>query len=136
MGAQLGCRVNFHATKETLPFIEGYIKKNHKDVRAEFILLDSWDNLILLTGEVNYDHLLVIVSSRRGSISYRQSFEELPTLINKYFANNSLLLLFPDQTGEDEDLISFIEPVKSDKAATWSPTGWISRAMKMHLNND
>lgn len=136
MGAQLGCRVHFHAVKETLPFIEGYIKKNHKDVRAEYFVLDSWDNLILLTGEVNDDHLLVVVTSRRGSISYQQSFQELPTLLNKYFANNSLLLLFPDQTGEDEDLISFTEPVKQSQTATWSLTSWIARAMKSHLNND
>lgn len=70
MGTQLGCRVHFYAQDKTLGYIKGYINQKQKTVRCDFSILESWDDLLLLTGQVNYDHLLVIVSARRGFISY------------------------------------------------------------------
>ena len=62
------------------------------------------------TRQVNYDHLLVIISARRGSISYDPAFERLPAQLGKYFANNSLIVLYPDQLGEPQDMLSFSNP--------------------------
>ena len=99
MSSQLGCRVQFYASPRTLGYIRGFIQKKYKDTRAVYSELDNWDDLLLLTGQVNYDHLLVIVSARRGSISYDSSFERLPTQVSKYFNNNSIMLLYPEQKG-------------------------------------
>ena len=76
-------------------------------MRTEFTAFPNWEDLLLLTGQVNYDHLLVIVSARRGSISYSPLFEKLPMQISKYFNNNSLLVLYPDQYGDPQDTLSF-----------------------------
>lgn len=110
IGAQLGCRVHFWGHSDTLPKIKGYLAKFHGSVRSEFSVLDDWDDLLLLTGEVNYDHLLVIVSARKGSISYQSSFENLPDQITKYFCNNSLMLIYPDQLGDPQNIITFSSP--------------------------
>lgn len=110
IGKQLGCRVHFWGHPDTLARINGYIAKFHKGVRAEFSELDNWDDLLLLTGQVNYDHLLVIVSARKGSISYQTSFELLPEQITKYFSNNSLMLIYPDQFGDSQEVVSFSSP--------------------------
>lgn len=110
IGMQLGCRVHFWGHPDTLPRIEGYINKYHKGVRTEFTELEDWDDLLLLTGQVNYDHLLVIVSARKGTISYQPSFENLPDQILKYFSNNSLMLIYPDQYGDPQELVSFSSP--------------------------
>ena len=83
MSSQLGCRVHFYAHPQTLGYIRGYIQKKHKDTRAVYSELDDWNDLLLLTGQVYYDHLLVIVSARRGSISYDSSFEKLPMQVSK-----------------------------------------------------
>lgn len=107
IGAQLGCRVHFWGHPDTLPRIKGYIAKFHDSVRAEYSELDDWGDLLLLTGQVAYDHLLVIVSARKGSISYRSSFEELPDQITRYFSDNSLLLVYPDQSGDPQEKVTF-----------------------------
>ena len=67
MSSQLGCRVHFYAHPQTLGYIRGYIQKKHKDTRAAYSELENRDDLLILTGQVNYDHLLVIISARRGS---------------------------------------------------------------------
>lgn len=125
MGGQLGCRVHFYAHPQTLGYIRGFIQKRFKDTRVAYSELDNWDDLLLLTGQVNYDHLLVIISSRRGSISYDSSFERLPVQISKYFNNNSIMLLYPGQKGDPEESLSFSDPrgwaetQYYDKAGSW-----------------
>ena len=110
MSSQLGCRLHFFAHPQTLGYIKGYIQKKHKDVMTEYQELDNWDDLLIITGQVNYDHLLVIVSSRRGSISYDSSFERLPMQVSRYFNNNSIMLLYPDQKGDPNETLSFADP--------------------------
>lgn len=110
MSSQLGCRVHFYAHPQTLGYIRGYIQKKHKDTRAAYSELEDWDDLLILTGQVNYDHLLVIVSARRGSISYDSAFERLPMQISKYFNNNSIMLLYPEQKGDPTETLSFSDP--------------------------
>ena len=77
MSSQLGCRVHFYAHPQTLGYIRGYIQKKHKDTRVAYSELEDWDDLLLLTGQVNYDHLLVIISARRGSISYESDHQHM-----------------------------------------------------------
>lgn len=110
MSSQLGCRVHFYAHPQTLGYIRGYIQKKHKDTRVAYSELEDWDDLLLLTGQVNCDHLLVIISARRGSISYDSAFERLPMQISKYFNNNSIMLLYPEQKGDPNESLSFSDP--------------------------
>ena len=110
MSSQLGCRVHFYAHPQTLGYVRGYIQKKHKDTRVAYSELEDWDDLLLLTGQVNYDHLLVIISARRGSISYDSAFERLPMQISKYFNNNSIMLLYPEQKGDPNESLSFSDP--------------------------
>ena len=111
MGKQLGCRVHFFATEDTLKHLRALTEKQEANTFTEFSLLEEWDDLLLLTGQVNYDHLFVVVSSRKGSISYQTSFERLPSQISKYFANNSLLIVYPDQLGDDpQEIGSYSDP--------------------------
>lgn len=114
MASVLGCRIHFHADKKTLLLIERLLRKNPVRDKSKLCLLDSWDDLLMLSTEVNYDHLLVIVSARRGSISYQNSFEKLPTQIGRYFSNSSLIVLYPDQFGEPSQLQAFADPMSGN----------------------
>lgn len=110
MGGTLGCRVHFFANEETAVQLQALVKKKHGQTLTDFSRLDDWGDLLILTGQVNYDHLLVVISARRGSISYDSSFEKLPAQLGKYFSNNSLIVLYPDQLGEPQDAVSFSNP--------------------------
>jgi Kef-type K+ transport system membrane component KefB len=110
MGGTLGCRVHFFANEETTVQLQALVKKKYGQTLTDFSRLDDWGDLLILTGQVNYDHLLVVISARRGSISYDSSFEKLPAQLSKYFFNNSLIVLYPDQLGEPQDAVSFSNP--------------------------
>lgn len=131
MGSQLGCRVHFFANAYTLRCLQGYINQKNKGVRAEYTELESWDDLLLLTGQVNFDHLLVIVSARRGFISYDPSFERLPMQVSKYFNNNSLIVLYPDQYGDPQENVSFSDPRHHSESQHYDAVGkWFYKWFK------
>ena len=110
IGGQLGCRVHFWAHPDTLQRISGYMNRFHGSVRVEFSPMDDWDDLLLISSKVAFDHLMVIVCARKGAISYQPSFEELPNQITKYFSNNSLMLIYPDQLGDPLENFTFSSP--------------------------
>lgn len=110
MGEQLGCRMEFYAHSETGHYIESYIRTKHDSLRAEYAVMDDWGDLLMLTSHVDYDHLLVVVSARRGFISYSPLFERLPEQISHNFNNNSVLLLYPDQYGDPQENVSLFAP--------------------------
>lgn len=132
MGKQLGCRVHFFATEDTLKHLRAVTVKQEANTFTEFSLLEEWDDLLLLTGQVNYDHLFVVVSSRKGSISYQTSFERLPSQISKYFANNSLLIVYPDQLGDDpQEIVSFSDPRGQSETRVYDNVGkWFYKWFK------
>lgn len=132
MGKQLGCRVHFFATEDTLKHLRALTEKQEANTFTEFSLLEEWDDLLLLTGQVNYDHLFVVVSSRKGSISYQTSFERLPSQISKYFANNSLLIVYPDQLGDDpQEIVSFSDSRGQSETRVYDNVGkWFYKWFK------
>ena len=57
MGKQLGCRVHFFATEDTLKHLRVVTEKQEANTFTEISVLEEWDDLLLLTGQVSYDHL-------------------------------------------------------------------------------
>ena len=127
----LGCRAHFFANEQTLGYLQQLVKKKYGLTMTDFSRLDDWGDLLLLTGQVNYDHLLVIVSARRGSISYDPAFEKLPAQLGKYFSNNSLIILYPDQLGEPQEAVSFSNPRGSNESQHYEKVGkWFYKWFK------
>ena len=134
MGGTLGCRVHFFANEETTVQLQALVKKKYGQTLTDFSRLDDWGDLLILTGQVNYDHLLVVISARRGSISYDSSFEKLPAQLSKYFSNNSLIVLYPDQLGEPQDAVSGALPARGDgclRSCSPRPARWCRRCFPM-----
>jgi Kef-type K+ transport system membrane component KefB len=131
LAEQVGCRIHFHGHPDTLRLIKPYMQNQHKSARTEYTDMPVWDDLLIMTGEVNYDHLLVVVTARRGSVSYEPSFENLPGLLARYFADNSLMIVYPDQFGETTEQITFSQPhPQGEKTIYDGLTRWATRWMK------
>ena len=132
LGAALGCRVHFFAGEDTTRRLQELTGRRRSRALTDFSPLDDWEDLLMLTGQVSYDHLLVVVSARPGAISYDNAFERLPYQLSRYFANNSLILLFPDQLGETEETVTFYNPRGTgDEARRYQQVGqWFYKWFK------
>jgi hypothetical protein len=69
-----------------------------------------WNELPQLASGISEDHLFVVVTARKGTISYKTALERLPDELQEYFSGKNLMIVFPDQYGEQkEDRMSFTE---------------------------
>ena len=124
----LGCQMTLYAPETTNNLILHYMKERHKNVRADYEILDSWNEFPALRHELNPDHLLVVVTARRGSISYQSSFAKLPNLLQKDFSHNSLMLIYPDQQEANNEIHVFTDPHHHDTTSETTRIGrWLSK---------
>jgi hypothetical protein len=59
--------------------------------------LDDWEDVLIISRDLRIDDLLVVLSARKNTISYNKLFEKIPRQLSKYFQENSILLLYPEQ---------------------------------------
>ena len=127
MAENLECRVRFHCRVETQALIQEYIKKRHPEVRAEYQLMAHWNELPLLAREVADDHMFVVITARKGTISYKSALERLPDELTQYYQGKNLMIIFPDQYGAP--MMTMAEPQHAeDKSAYAVIAGWVMKS--------
>ncbi|MCM1021429.1 MAG: cation:proton antiporter [Muribaculum sp.] len=117
LATQIGCRAIFCCHNETWPYIKQVIKKFRYEIRAENREMNDWDDFLLLANRILDDDLFVVVSARRTSVSFNSQMDELPGFLQRYFATNNLVVLYPGQFGNEVPVTSTIDPLASDITA-------------------
>lgn len=92
-----GARLVFHSSAETLNYIR-QVQKIHP-VPCEFEELTDWKDFLVISGKREKNDNLIIVMSRKEKISYQENMENVPSYLNRYFKENSFILVYPIQVG-------------------------------------
>lgn len=95
MASGLGCRIMYHGHPDTMEKIKKMLKR-FAPVEAQFLPTDGGNDLKRLSKIINDDHLLIIVSARRGSISFRPSLDHVFTQLQRDYQDTSVLLIYPN----------------------------------------
>lgn len=119
MAGNLECRVVFHGRQDTLQLVKEFIRNRFPSVRAEYEELEHWNELPELATRVREDHLFVIVTARKGTISYKSAMERLPDEVNKCFKGKTLMIIFPDQYGNRMDDMTFAQPQYTEERSAY-----------------
>lgn len=119
MAGNLECRVVFHGRQDTLQLVKEFIRNRFPSVRAEYEKLEHWNELPELATRVREDHLFVIVTARKGTISYKSAMERLPDEVNKCFKGKTLMIIFPDQYGNRMDDMTFAQPQHTEERSAY-----------------
>lgn len=99
LGIQLGSNIVFLAGKKAGTLIESVIIEDGYGVSREYEEMDSWDDFILLSGNIGDEDLLVVIGARRDSVSHSAELDELPGFLGKHFAGSNLVVIYPEQFG-------------------------------------
>ena len=110
MADQIGCRADFHGHPTTLRLVSDHIRSHHPHMRYQLIDMPDWNDLLTTTRDLSHDHLFVLVSARRGTPSWQPAFDNLPSLLSRYFMDSSLMLIFPEQYPAETNNSSFLIP--------------------------
>lgn len=118
---QLGCRVIFVCHEDIQPLIRGVLYHENYGIRCEFQTIASHDDLILYTPSILDDDLFIVISARPNSVSYTDEVTEMPSLLQRSFARNNIIVIYPEQFGEEPALMSFSDPMASNMTTPPSP---------------
>ncbi|MCC8113480.1 MAG: cation:proton antiporter [Bacteroidales bacterium] len=122
LASQIGCRVIFCCSAEVQPLIRGIIHHENCGVRSEYRTVEQWDDFIVISNEVLDDDLFVLIGARANSVSYSSELADIPSFLQKYFSQNNLLFIYPEQFGEQEQTaLSFAGPMSTTLDTTPSP---------------
>ena len=94
MSSGLGCKIMYHGHPDTLARIKDELKK-HAPISASFFETDGGNDLKRLAQVIHKDHLLIIVSARKGSISFRPSLDHIFVQLQRDYQDTSILLIYP-----------------------------------------
>lgn len=109
MAERMSCRMVFHGREDTTSLIKNYITEHHPTVRADYELMQHWRYVTSLARIVSSDHLFVVITARQGTVSYKPAFDKLPQELTQSFPDCSLLIIYPDQHGT-QDQMTFTAP--------------------------
>ena len=128
LASNIGCRIIFHGRQKTNGLVEEYIRSRHPEVRVEFEELAHWKEMTSLAEDVHDDHLLVVITARPGTVSYKPAFERLPIELGESFPTCSLIILYPDQHGQPQDVMTFTAPQRQDRESAYATLlKWIEK---------
>ena len=94
MASGLGCRIMFHGHPDTTVRIKEELKK-HTPISATFFETDGGNDLKRLAQIVQKDHLLIVVSARKGSISFRPSLDHIFVQLQRDYQETPIMLIYP-----------------------------------------
>ena len=94
MANGLGCRMMYHGHPDTMAKIKAELKK-YAPIAADFFETDGGNDLKRLAKIIKKDHLLIVVSARRGSISFRPSLDHVFVQLQRDYQETSVLLIYP-----------------------------------------
>ena len=132
LAGNLDCRIQFHGRNETLSLINEYIRNRHHEVRADYTLMKHWNELPQLASQISADHMFVVVTARKGTVSYKTALERLPEELTKFFSGTNLMIVFPDQYGDvSGEQLTFAEPQHQEEVSAYEALNlWLKKRMK------
>ncbi len=129
MASNLDCRIQFHGRHESLELIREYINNHHPNVRAEYTYMGHWNELPKLAANISDDHMFVVITARKGTISYKSALDRLPNELQQHFSGKNLMILFPDQYGDaKEERMTFTAAQHQEESSIYDTIArWINR---------
>jgi Na+:H+ antiporter len=89
--------LHMYASTRTLNLVASLNQANKTQADIKTVIFESWEDFLIFTREVKKDDLFVIISSRKGYLSYIPEIDKLPKQLVKYFAETSYIIMYPSQ---------------------------------------
>ena len=100
-------------------------------MRADYAEMTHWNGLPRLADTIADDHLFVVVTARKGTVSYKSAQEGLSDEIKRHFSGKNLLIIFPDQFGDAMDEMTFAQPQHTEENSAYDVIStWIRKQVK------
>ncbi|RYJ40968.1 Sodium/hydrogen exchanger [Flavobacterium anhuiense] len=93
-----------YKTHETIQQIANNLKLNAK---LGFKNVSDWEDFESISDEIKLTDLVVFNLSRKGSVSYQSIFDKLPQKFEKYFNDNNVILVYPQDDRKESSMDAY-----------------------------
>jgi hypothetical protein len=94
---ETGLPLTFYAHPQTIIHLKEANQHKASPINITYQEFTNWDDFLIFSRDVKSNDLFIIISSRKGHISYHSQLDKLPYHLSKYFEKNSFILLYPRQ---------------------------------------
>lgn len=94
---EAGLPLVFYAHPATLKELRELNQYNANPVKAEFHSFNQWEDFLIFGRHLKSNDLFVIISSRKGHISYQPHLDKLSYYLTSYFTTSNYLIVYPRQ---------------------------------------
>lgn len=115
----LECRIQFHGRMDTLQMANQFITNRHPNLRASCVEMTHWNELPRLASTIADDNLFVVVTARQGTVSFKSAMERLPEELTRWFKGKNLMIVFPDQYGDDKQTMTFAQSQHTEETSAY-----------------
>ena len=84
----------------------GEIEPNPNQPRRDF----DAEALSELAASIAEDNLFVVVTARKGTVSYKAALDHLQDELAQHFRGQNLMIVYPDQNGVAGDIMTYAAP--------------------------
>ena len=117
-----------YAGEKTSKLIDSLNQTNKTQAKVNAVSFETWEDFLIFTREVKKDDLFVIISSRKGYLSYIPEIDKLPRYLLKYFADTSYIIIYP---GQVEDISgSDLKPLTESSEALGKASDFVKNIFR------
>ncbi|WP_224999462.1 cation:proton antiporter [Cesiribacter sp. SM1] len=84
-----------YSSAATFEHIQRYVEDNKLSNGVEHVSTSSWEDFTTMAKSFKENDIIVVVSPRKGSISYRPMIDAIPVKLNKRFRDYSYIVVYP-----------------------------------------
>jgi len=99
-----GLPLVIYASPETIVRMQATNSLRKAPLNVQYIDFFEWDEFLFFSGQIRNNDLFIVLTSRKGHVSYRSELEKIPYFLDKYFESISFIVLYPSQLDHDVNL--------------------------------
>lgn len=112
LAQELSVPIHHYGSTGTNEAIQKLAKTKKLTAQFHYHTFVDWEDFFILARVIHTDDLIVLVSARKGSVSYLGTLENLPAKLEKHFEYNNKIVIYPQQE-QFEEMDSY-EDINSD----------------------
>ena len=128
LSSQIGAKVVFFTNEETQKALQAFCRRKGKFLRASYREMEDWEDVLIMAKQMRPDDMIVMVNARPSTPSYNPLFDQVPDMLERFFADHNHMVVYPEQeTGSAvPDLLTGDTPQAS---RTWKIVSAIKQAV-------
>ncbi|GAA4319689.1 cation:proton antiporter [Compostibacter hankyongensis] len=97
LSRQAGADILLCTGKKTQDAFMRELGRSKNPVQVQFRVFDDLEDFLVISRSVSRHDLLIIISARKGTLSYHTFLDNIPVKLNRHFRENNFILIYPEQ---------------------------------------